>query len=162
VLCTLIGIVRGQLTYFDGLFTLTVVHSPIVWYILWIDTVEVYSWWRRREKGIAIAPFLCFVLPFGWVSLNLVVWFMGRKLPGYDCGSLSFNDYAATVLAPGLLRGKPAITFLLRLGLTSSLILISSYSLYCIHYIYYTRSRGLPTEDRHKFWAKRMVFLIRL
>ncbi|KAJ7792726.1 hypothetical protein B0H14DRAFT_3498895 [Mycena olivaceomarginata] len=37
ILCTIISIARSQLGFFDGLFTLAVVHSPIAWYILWIN-----------------------------------------------------------------------------------------------------------------------------
>ncbi|KAJ7915361.1 hypothetical protein B0H13DRAFT_1872171 [Mycena leptocephala] len=98
VLCTLISIVRDQLYFFDGLFTFMVVHSPIAWYILWINGHELYFWIRRREKAIPANPSLCLALVCGWISLNLVVWFKGRKFPNDNCGSMSFKVYFQSVV----------------------------------------------------------------
>ncbi|KAJ7025887.1 hypothetical protein C8F04DRAFT_1268733 [Mycena alexandri] len=100
VLCTMLSVVRGQLTFFDGLFTLTVVHSPIVWYILWINGREIYSWTRKVPRHISVNAVLCLAVVFGWVSLNLVVWFKGRRFPGENCGSISFTDYLSNVVLP--------------------------------------------------------------
>ncbi|KAJ7859405.1 hypothetical protein B0H13DRAFT_2356125 [Mycena leptocephala] len=77
VLCTLVSIVRDQL-FFDGLFTLKVAHSPMAWYIVWINVRRIYPWSRSRGK-VPINPILCFALVCGWIALNLVVWFKGRK-----------------------------------------------------------------------------------
>jgi hypothetical protein len=111
VLCTLISIVRDQLSFFDGLFTLTVAHSPIAWYILWINGCTLYFWIRRRDKAIPANPVLCLVLVCGWISLHLVVWFKGRKFPHDNCGSMSFKVYmksaVALQLVPTLLTGLP-------------------------------------------------------
>ncbi|KAJ7859425.1 hypothetical protein B0H13DRAFT_1901448 [Mycena leptocephala] len=61
VLCTLISIVRDQLYFFDGLFTLM--------YILWINGHELYFWICRP---IPANPSLCLALVCEWISLNLV------------------------------------------------------------------------------------------
>ncbi|KAJ7915385.1 hypothetical protein B0H13DRAFT_2324480 [Mycena leptocephala] len=129
VLCTLISIVRDQLYFFDGLFTLKVVHSPIAWYILWINGRELYSWIRRRDKAIPANPFLCLALVCGWISLNLVVWFKGRKFSDDNCGSTSFNDYFSSVLVLQL----PAV------NLDPSVVIPfcgASYFVFCLRYIF--------------------------
>ncbi|KAJ6528126.1 hypothetical protein B0H19DRAFT_1274930 [Mycena capillaripes] len=66
VLCTLVSIVRDQLTFFDGYFTLMVVHSPIAWYI--------YSY----SPQLAALPI--FVSYLDW-SFALSVWWVE---PGYS------------------------------------------------------------------------------
>ncbi|KAJ7364414.1 hypothetical protein DFH08DRAFT_930349 [Mycena albidolilacea] len=100
VLCTMLSVVRGQLTFFDGLFTLTVVHSPIAWYIIWINGREIYGWAREAPRRISVNAVLCFAVVFGWLSLNLVVWFKGRRFPGENCGSIGFADYLLNVVLP--------------------------------------------------------------
>ncbi|KAJ7915377.1 hypothetical protein B0H13DRAFT_2455968 [Mycena leptocephala] len=131
VLCTLISIVRDQLSFFDGLFTLTVAHSPIAWYILWINGCSLYFWIRRRHKVIPANPVLCLALVCGWISLHLVVWFKGRKFPHDNCGSMSFKVYMQSValqLVPTLLTGLPA-TALIPISWGSYIILYLRY--YC-------------------------------
>jgi hypothetical protein len=96
----MLSVVRGQLTFFDGLFTLTVVHSPITWYILWINGHEIYGWAREAPRHISVNAVLCFAVVFGWLSLNLVVWFKGRRFPGKNCGSIGFTDYLLNIVLP--------------------------------------------------------------
>ncbi|KAJ6541011.1 hypothetical protein DFH09DRAFT_1368374 [Mycena vulgaris] len=96
VLCILISLGRGELTLFDGLFTLMVVHSPIAWYILLINIRGLYSW--RPAHGLPINAVLCFAIVCGWISLNLVVWFKGRTFPGHNCGSMTMKTYLGSVL----------------------------------------------------------------
>jgi hypothetical protein len=96
----MLSVVRGQLTFFDGLFTLTVVHSPITWYILWINGHKIYGWAREAPRCISVNAVLCFAVVFGWLSLNLVVWFKGRRFPGENCGSIGFMDYLLNVVLP--------------------------------------------------------------
>jgi hypothetical protein len=102
VLCTLVSIVRDQLSFFDGLFTLRVAHSPIAWYILWMNGRDLYFWIRRRDKAkqnaIPANPVVCLALVCGWISLNLVAWFNGRKFTNDNCGSMSFKDYFLSVV----------------------------------------------------------------
>ncbi|KAJ6521172.1 hypothetical protein DFH09DRAFT_1193103 [Mycena vulgaris] len=120
VLCTLISLGRGQLTFFDGQFTLTVSRSPIAWYLLWISLRQIY----RRTRGeaaiccasshtqyqqIHMNTVLCFAIVGGWISLNLVVWFKGRKFPGDDCGTMSFKTYFVSVVLRGSLPGLSGI-----------------------------------------------------
>ncbi|KAJ7777268.1 hypothetical protein B0H16DRAFT_1879370 [Mycena metata] len=115
VLCTLISLIRGQLYFLDGYFTLLVVHSPIAWYIVWINLRQIYLWYKGRkdkanreeenlkaDKYIPFNPLLCFTLVGGWLALNLVVWFKGRNFPGEECPPLSFKHYVGVVLLPQL------------------------------------------------------------
>ncbi|KAJ6565388.1 hypothetical protein B0H10DRAFT_1965712 [Mycena sp. CBHHK59/15] len=100
---------HGQLTFFDGQFTLTVARSPIAWYLLWIRLRQIYRWTRGRTQQIHMNTVLCFAIVGGWVSLNLVVWFKGRKFPGNDCGTMSFKTYFVSVVLQGSLPGLSGI-----------------------------------------------------
>ncbi|KAJ7777267.1 hypothetical protein B0H16DRAFT_1853696 [Mycena metata] len=116
VLCTLISLGRGQLYFLDGYFTLLVVHSPIAWYIVWINLRQIYLWYKGRknmadpeeeenlkaDKHIPFNPLLCFTLVGAWFALNLVVWFKGRNFPGDKCPPLNFKQYTSKVLLPQL------------------------------------------------------------
>jgi hypothetical protein len=142
VLCTLISIVRDQLYFFDGLFTLIVVHSPIAWYILWINGRELYFWIRRRDKAIPANPFLCLALVCGWICLNLVVWFKGRKFPNENYGSTSFKVYMQSVVASQLMPVQP-------LELPNFVTIpfsCASYSIFCLRYYYGGKSRRLTNR----------------
>jgi hypothetical protein len=127
----MVSIVRDQLTFFDGLFTLIVVHSPIAWYIVWINIRKIYPWSRSLGKAIPFNPVLCFALVCGWISLNLVVWFNGRKFPRDNCGPMSFKVYLRDVFLPSLpIPIDASIPIVLFLGLVvgaTYVVLLSQY-----------------------------------
>ncbi|KAJ6522580.1 hypothetical protein B0H19DRAFT_1277272 [Mycena capillaripes] len=155
VLCTLISVVRDQLYFFDGLFTLIVVHSPIAWYILWVNASEVYSWFRGRDR-ISANPLLCFVILCGWVSLHLVVWFKGRKFPGENCGSLSFKTYIQSVVAWQLLPTSPA-------GMPGSItfsLSCASFIMYHLHYSAGGNRQSPSNRPARKPVVKRVMALV--
>ncbi|KAJ7819627.1 hypothetical protein B0H14DRAFT_2836146 [Mycena olivaceomarginata] len=81
VLCTLISLVRGQLTFFDEYFTLIVVHSPIAWYMVWKSVRGIYPWNCSRGKAFPLDAVSCLVLVCGWVSLHLIVWSLTSANP---------------------------------------------------------------------------------
>jgi hypothetical protein len=153
VLCTLVSIVRDQLAFFDGLFTLTVAHSPMAWYIVWINVRRIYSWSHSRGK-VPINPVLCFALVCGWIALNLVVWFKGRKFYGDDCGSISFKVYI-TIVAFQLLLMRIA-------GLPDSFTMpfsCVSYIILCLRY-YHGGKRHRLVNRLPAF--KRALLLVKL
>ncbi|KAJ7261078.1 hypothetical protein C8J57DRAFT_1635676 [Mycena rebaudengoi] len=103
VLCTHIGIIRGQLSFFDGFFALSIVHSPIAWYIIWTNLPHLYYWIRGDKKMQSWNSILIVVLLSGWISLHALLWTKGRKFPGEDCGSMSAGTYFYNVMLSGIL-----------------------------------------------------------
>ncbi|KAJ6532531.1 hypothetical protein B0H19DRAFT_1081579 [Mycena capillaripes] len=121
---------RGQLTFFDGQFTLTVAHSPITWYILWINIREIYWWWMAQTEKVHMETVLCFAIVGGWISVNLVVWFKGRNIPGEDCGTMNFKTYFVLVVltgsTPGLSSFGGPVVFGIGGGLLALCLLVYS------------------------------------
>ncbi|KAJ7915380.1 hypothetical protein B0H13DRAFT_1872188 [Mycena leptocephala] len=142
VLCTLISIVRDQLSFFDGLFTLTV--AP--WYILWINGRDLYFWIRCRDRAkqntIPANPVVCLALVCGWISLNLVVWLKGRKFSNDSCGSMSFQDYFQSVVV--------FHSFPLQVTVLPDMVVIplcgASYVIFCLRYYYEGKRRRLTNR----------------
>ncbi|KAF7332852.1 hypothetical protein MVEN_02390200 [Mycena venus] len=66
-----------------------------------------------RAQQIHMNTVLCFSVVDGWISLNLVAWFKGRKFPGGDCGTMSFKTYFVSVVLKGSLPGLSGIGGLL-------------------------------------------------
>jgi hypothetical protein len=146
VLCTLISIIRDQLSFFDGLFTLTVADSPIAWYILWINGRDLYFWIRRRDKAkqnaIPANPAVCLALVCGWISLNLVVWLKGRKFSNDSCGPMGFQDYFQSVVV--------FHSFPLQVTVLPDMVVIplcgASYVIFCLRYYYKGKRRRLTNR----------------
>ncbi|KAJ6522583.1 hypothetical protein B0H19DRAFT_1386613 [Mycena capillaripes] len=143
------------LNFFDGHFTLLVVHSPIAWYTLWINTREVYSWMRRWDKRIPANTVLCFVMLCGWAILHPLVWVKGRKFPasGVDCGSLSFKVYLVNVVMSSL-PGASSFIQGDKLGATVSVFWVLIYVQYFLRYTI------PPARRRHRkrFSLTRFIF----
>ncbi|KAJ7261088.1 hypothetical protein C8J57DRAFT_1471532 [Mycena rebaudengoi] len=93
VLCTHISIIRGQLSFIDGFFALTIVHSPISWYIIWTNVPQLYYWIRGDKKRQNWNSVLVVLLIPTWISLHALLWIKGRKFRGKNCGSMSAGTY---------------------------------------------------------------------
>jgi hypothetical protein len=104
VLCTFVSIIRDQLSFIDGQFALTVTHSLISWYLLWINLRSVYRWCygRRKAAGSVWNTLGSFLILAMWLALDVLVWFRGRIIPGDDCGKISPRDYFFAVIIPAL------------------------------------------------------------
>jgi hypothetical protein len=128
VLCTHISIIRGQLSFIDGFFALTFVHSPIAWYILWTNLPHLYYWIRRHKKMQNRNSALVVVLFSGWISSHALLWIKGRKFPGENCGSMSAKTYFHKVVLSGILSSvSPSNN-------TALLFPLGFYPVYAIHH----------------------------
>ncbi|KAJ7777269.1 hypothetical protein B0H16DRAFT_1853707 [Mycena metata] len=161
VLCTLISLGRGQLFFLDGYFTLLVVHSPIAWYIVWINLRQIYLWCKGRknmanpeeeeklkaDKHIPFNPLLCFTLVGAWLALNLVVWFKGRNFPGDECAPLSFKQYASTAVLVQMIP-RPRVPFGIN---TCYAIAIPAFGSCILHY---RKQAALIAQSTPSEWKK--------
>ncbi|KAF7343182.1 hypothetical protein MVEN_01749400 [Mycena venus] len=157
LLGTLVSSVRGQLTFYDGLFTLVAVHSPILWYILFRG---FYSMSRCRpvDKARHFTPLLSSAVALLWISLDLVLWFKGpKKLLGDNCDSLTFKDYMVWVVIP---LSTPGATFLSVDVVFFTLNTFGFTSLWLLHKVRYTRlarvsdSRQFDTISLPPLWTR--------
>ncbi|KAJ7239319.1 hypothetical protein C8J57DRAFT_1565256 [Mycena rebaudengoi] len=111
VLCTHSSIIRGQLTFIDCFFVLTIVHSPIAWYIIWTNLPHLYYWIHGHKKMQNWNSALVVVLLSGWISLHALLWIKGWKFPGENCGSMSAKTYLSFLVLPGVLPSTSPIVF---------------------------------------------------
>ncbi|KAJ7037969.1 hypothetical protein C8F04DRAFT_1256479 [Mycena alexandri] len=86
LLGTLISLSRGQLSFYDGLFALLVVHSPLLVYSAFYGFYTYYS--RGGEKAALVSSLLIVLLS---LSLDWVV-YKAREL-GATCDSLTLKHY---------------------------------------------------------------------
>ncbi|KAJ7239282.1 hypothetical protein C8J57DRAFT_1565198 [Mycena rebaudengoi] len=128
VLCTHISIIRGQLTFIDGFFALTIVNSPIAGYIIWTNLPQLYYWIRGDKKMQNWNSALVVVLFSGWISLHALVWIKGRKFPGENCGSMSAKTYFSSVVLSGILSSISPI------GTAALLFPLVFYPIYAFHH----------------------------
>ncbi|KAJ7205398.1 hypothetical protein C8J57DRAFT_1258783 [Mycena rebaudengoi] len=145
LVAALISLPRDQFTFYDGLFTLIAVHSPIWWIIIFRALSD------RERKGINWTFFWSCVVLLLWLSLDLVLWISGRDMPGADCDSLNFKDYAAWVLLPLSIPGATWLSVDI-VSFASSILLFLL--LWRLHHIRYTQlaeantPRAPDTEPR--------------
>ncbi|KAJ7816787.1 hypothetical protein B0H13DRAFT_2459657 [Mycena leptocephala] len=105
-----ISLPRGQLGFYDGLFTLVVAHSPILWNAIYLGLHSRYNSPKDKapgDKANYFTPILSFVVFLLWVSLDLQLWFYSQKnkVPDANCDSLSFKDYVIWVAVPLITPG---------------------------------------------------------
>ncbi|KAJ7122155.1 hypothetical protein C8R44DRAFT_981406 [Mycena epipterygia] len=173
VLCTLISLARHRLTFFDGLFTMAVVHSPIAWYILWIKIRHCIDHWKSGRPQVAqhippspphtpttpntpyIDTALCLAIVVGWIILHVLVWSKGRKFPGENCGVLSFKTYLLSVVGP---QGIPGVGYFIGDGWALPLVIMAPITAAIYFLRYYAHNQKLEHGRKRIFYSVHLIF----